>query len=120
MNFPRSFSPHRRRGAQGVHRDHLRCLGVLCVSSVKTASACRSSRTFCHTVTRACLLLLFVVALGQFAAAQWVEQMSGTKARLRGVSAVSDKIAWASGAGGTCLKTTDGGATWQLLKVPGA
>jgi photosystem II stability/assembly factor-like uncharacterized protein len=33
---------------------------------------------------------------------------------------VSDKVAWAGGAGGTCLKTTDGGATWQQLKVPGA
>ncbi|MDQ3009420.1 MAG: YCF48-related protein [Acidobacteriota bacterium] len=52
--------------------------------------------------------------------AQWVEQSSGVKARLRAISAVSDKVAWASGAGGTCLKTIDGGATWQLMKVPGA
>jgi len=67
------------------------------------------------------LFLLFIIGLVcPFAAAQWIEQSSGTKARLRGVSAVSDKIAWASGANGTCLKTTDGGATWQTLKVPGA
>ena len=66
------------------------------------------------------LFLLFVGTLSQLAAAQWVEQSSGVKARLRAVSAVSDKVAWASGAGGTCLKTTDGGATWQLMKVPGA
>lgn len=52
--------------------------------------------------------------------AQWGEQTSGTTARLRGVSAVSDKVAWASGANGTCLRTVDGGATWQTLKVPGA
>lgn len=67
------------------------------------------------------LLLLFIIgAVSPLVAAQWIEQSSGTQARLRGVSAVSDKIAWASGANGTCLKTTDGGATWQLLKVPGA
>ncbi|HMX28701.1 MAG TPA: hypothetical protein PKC13_24155, partial [Blastocatellia bacterium] len=58
--------------------------------------------------------------LGLAAEPHWVEQTSGTTARLRGVSAVSDKIAWASGANGTCLRTMDGGATWQLLKVPGA
>jgi len=66
------------------------------------------------------LLLLFVGSFCQHAVAQWVEQSSGVKVRLRAVSAVSDKVAWASGANGTCLKTTDGGATWQLMKVPGA
>ncbi len=37
---------------------------------------------------------------------------------MRGVSAVSGKIAWASGSNGTCLRTTDGGASWQALTVP--
>ncbi len=32
---------------------------------------------------------------------------------------MSERVAWASGANGTCLRTTDGGATWQSLKVPG-
>lgn len=41
-------------------------------------------------------------------------------ARLRGVSAVSDTTAWASGTNGTVLRTTDGGATWQLVRVPAA
>jgi photosystem II stability/assembly factor-like uncharacterized protein len=50
----------------------------------------------------------------------WQEQASGVTARLRGVSAVSDTVAWASGAGGTVLRTTDGGATWQVRPVPGA
>jgi photosystem II stability/assembly factor-like uncharacterized protein len=47
-------------------------------------------------------------------------QTSGTTARLRGVSAVSAKVAWASGSNGTYLKTIDGGATWQAATVPGA
>jgi photosystem II stability/assembly factor-like uncharacterized protein len=36
---------------------------------------------------------------------------------LRGVSAVSDRVAWASGADSTVLRTTDGGASWKKLKV---
>src|SRR5258706_9044132 len=50
----------------------------------------------------------------------WTPQTSNTTASLRGVSAISDKIVWASGTGGTYLKTTDGGANWQAAKVPGA
>ena len=71
-----------------------------------------------------CLKISFALLLigvgGQIVMAQWSEQVSGTKARLRGVSAVNDKIAWASGAQGTYLKTIDGGATWQAATVPGA
>jgi len=52
--------------------------------------------------------------------ARWEPQTSGVTARLRGVSAVSDRVAWASGAGGTVLRTTDGGAAWQKLVVPDA
>lgn len=50
----------------------------------------------------------------------WVVQASGTKAGLRGVSAVDERTAWASGTGGTVLRTLDGGATWSLRPVPGA
>jgi photosystem II stability/assembly factor-like uncharacterized protein len=48
----------------------------------------------------------------------WTAQSSGVTARLRGVSAVSDLVAWASGSGGTIIRTADGGATWQALTVP--
>jgi photosystem II stability/assembly factor-like uncharacterized protein len=51
---------------------------------------------------------------------QWVPQSSGTTARLRGVSAVSGTVAWASGSNGVYLKTTDGGANWRAATVPGA
>lgn len=50
----------------------------------------------------------------------WTDQPSGVGARLRGISAVSDQVAWASGSGGTVLRTTDGGSTWRALKVAGA
>lgn len=51
--------------------------------------------------------------------AQWIAQESTTKARLRGVSAVSAKVAWASGANGTILRTVDGGLTWTPRPVAG-
>lgn len=40
--------------------------------------------------------------------------------RLRGLSAVDENIAWASGREGTVLRTTDAGKTWSVFKVPGA
>ncbi|MEN6559510.1 MAG: oxidoreductase [Acidobacteriota bacterium] len=53
-------------------------------------------------------------------AVSWVVQASGAAANLRGVSAVDDRTAWASGSNGTVLRTLDGGATWALIPVPGA
>jgi photosystem II stability/assembly factor-like uncharacterized protein len=44
-------------------------------------------------------------------------QTSGVNVRLRGVSAVNERVAWASGAGATVLRTVDGGAMWQKLNV---
>jgi photosystem II stability/assembly factor-like uncharacterized protein len=54
------------------------------------------------------------------AAQQWIKQTVDTKASLRGLSVVNDRIVWASGTGGTVIKTTDGGATWKVMIVPGA
>ena len=51
---------------------------------------------------------------------RWEEQRSGTAARLRGVSAVDEKVVWASGSNGTVVKTVDGGLHWQATVVPGA
>ncbi len=47
-------------------------------------------------------------------------QNTGTHASLRGLSVVNDKLVWASGTGGTYLRTTDGGRTWAARQVPGA
>mgnify|MGYP001012204817 CR=1 FL=1 len=63
----------------------------------------------------AALLLLPVAAQ-----AQWQTQTSHTNASLRGLCAVSDKVAWASGTQGTFLRTVDGGQTWQVGHVPDA
>jgi photosystem II stability/assembly factor-like uncharacterized protein len=52
--------------------------------------------------------------------AQWIKQSVNITASLRGLSVVNTKIVWASGTGGTFLKTTDGGKTWKVGTVPGA
>lgn len=62
------------------------------------------------------LSLLFALP----AIAQWQKQNIGTTASLRGLSVVSDQVIWASGTGGTFLRTTDGGKTWKKGTVPDA
>src|SRR5271163_4495136 len=61
-------------------------------------------------------LILTAIAYAQ----SWTPQLSGTNASLRAVSAVSATVIWASGSGGTFLRTTDGGAHWRAGKLPGA
>ena len=48
------------------------------------------------------------------------EQTSGTTALLIAISPVNDNVAWAAGAAGTYVRTTNGGTTWTAAKVPGA
>jgi photosystem II stability/assembly factor-like uncharacterized protein len=68
-------------------------------------------------------LALLVIAIGVSATLlaavtlRWTAQTSGGAASLRGVSAVSDSVAWASGSGSTVLRTADGGKTWQPQTV---
>lgn len=68
--------------------------------------------------------LVLTSALALFAATAappaWTPQASGVTARFRGVSAVNDRVVWASGANGTIVRTADGGRTWQKLAVTGA
>jgi photosystem II stability/assembly factor-like uncharacterized protein len=47
-------------------------------------------------------------------------QNSKTDVQLRGISAVSSKVAWASGAKGTVLRTVDGGENWETLVIAGS
>jgi photosystem II stability/assembly factor-like uncharacterized protein len=54
------------------------------------------------------------------APAVWQMQESGTTAGLRGIDSADGTVAWASGTGGTVLKTVDGGAHWARCAVPGA
>lgn len=50
----------------------------------------------------------------------WPEFDTGSVASLRGISAVSEHVAWASGSGGTVLRTVDGGQTWQDASIVAA
>jgi len=59
-------------------------------------------------------------ALSFAQASAWQMQDSGTTAGLRGIDAVSERVAWASGTAGTVLRTADGGAHWQKCAVPDA
>lgn len=49
----------------------------------------------------------------------WSEIQTPVKASLRGLSPVSDLVCWASGTGGTWLKTTDGGKSWTNGVIAG-
>lgn len=65
----------------------------------------------------AALLVAATVAV-QTPAPRWQTQTSGVTMRLRSVSGVSARVAWASGASGTLLRTADGGNTWTKLSTP--
>lgn len=62
----------------------------------------------------------YLISALSVCAQNWVAQASGVTASLRGVCAVDASVVWASGAGGTVLRTVDGGATWRAAVVPGA
>jgi photosystem II stability/assembly factor-like uncharacterized protein len=66
------------------------------------------------------ILILMIFAAVSIAAAQWQKQTIDTKASLRGLSVVNEKVIWASGTGGTYLRTIDGGKNWKVGKVPDA
>lgn len=50
--------------------------------------------------------------------AQWDLERSGVTESLRGVSAASGNVAWASGTHGTVLRTEDGGHVWRRCATP--
>ena len=61
-------------------------------------------------------LLMFVSTIN----AQWQKQDVKTDASFRGLDVVSENVIWASGTGGTFIRTTDGGKNWTVGKVPDA
>ena len=62
--------------------------------------------------------LLATLVLAVSAHAQFALQDSHTTASLRGIDTAGPEIAWASGSGGTVLRTTDGGTNWQRCATP--
>jgi photosystem II stability/assembly factor-like uncharacterized protein len=62
------------------------------------------------------LVLCFAVCVG----AQWQKVEVQTDASFRGLDVVSEKVIWASGTGGTIIRTIDGGTNWDVIKVKGA
>ncbi len=66
------------------------------------------------------LLIVLISAFFSTTEAQWIKQNVDTKASLRGLSVVSENVVWASGTGGTFLRTIDGGANWKVGQVAGA
>ena len=52
--------------------------------------------------------------------AVWHMQDTGTTAGLRGIDSVDGTVAWASGTGGTVLRTVDGGQHWTRCATPDA
>lgn len=66
----------------------------------------------------ALLLLALVLPAAANIHAQWKIQDSHTTASLRGIHALGNGVAWASGTQGTVLHTTDDGTTWQTCTTP--
>lgn len=69
--------------------------------------------------SKICLVPL-LLTLAAWAQVTRHTQPSHTTEDLRGVSAVSTQVAWASGTHGTYLRTVDGGRTWVPAQVPDA
>jgi photosystem II stability/assembly factor-like uncharacterized protein len=70
--------------------------------------------------TKFLLAVFAVLFFGLTITAQWQKQNINTKASLRGLSVVNEKVIWTSGTGGTFLRTIDGGKNWTIGKVPDA
>ncbi len=67
--------------------------------------------------------IVFILAFFLFVStsfAQWQKIDVKTDASFRGLDVVSEKVVWASGTGGTVIRTVDGGKNWDVIKVPGA
>jgi photosystem II stability/assembly factor-like uncharacterized protein len=67
---------------------------------------------------RIAILLLISLIVVPISYGQWAIQDSKSTADLRGVDSVGNGVAWASGSGGTVLRTTDAGKTWTRCTTP--
>ena len=65
------------------------------------------------------LVCLCLIKTGRAQAQELIELKTGTKAHLRGLSVVNDRMIWASGTGGQVGRSTDGGESWTWRIIPG-
>ena len=72
------------------------------------------------TWSAALALVAGVLAAHPARAQGWQLVDAPTRTSLRGLSTPSEGVVWVSGARGTVARSIDGGATWQLVSVPGA
>jgi photosystem II stability/assembly factor-like uncharacterized protein len=70
--------------------------------------------TVCGLIT----LVLIIPLLAQAHSGPWEMETSNSTAGLRGVHAVGAETVWASGTGGTVLRSQDGGHDWQTCATP--
>lgn len=76
-------------------------------------------RTLAQLLALAFALNLTGCQLPDLGSARWTQLATGTESHFRGLHVVDDETVWASGSAGTILRTTDGGASFQIRKVPG-
>src|ERR1019366_8973235 len=72
----------------------------------------------CSRMSRLAFFVVFLFAGLSSTHAQWQIEESHTAADLRGIHALGNGIAWASGSEGTVLRTTDSGVHWQRCATP--
>ena len=67
---------------------------------------------------RPAILISFLFATLTCAHGQWTLQEAHTTADLRGIHSLGNGVAWASGTGGTVLRTTNDGKDWHRCATP--
>ena len=61
-----------------------------------------------------------LILMSVSANAQWLKQRVNTSSGFRGLSVVDKNVVWASGTGGTVIRTVDAGKSWSVIQVPDA
>jgi photosystem II stability/assembly factor-like uncharacterized protein len=69
------------------------------------------------TIVAAAVLIADLSGIRAGRAPEWTLVATGVTAPLRGITAPSARVIWASGAGGTVIRSADGGATWSRLEI---
>ncbi len=71
-------------------------------------------------LTKFFILIITISLFNNLTYSQWVQTTSGTSNFLTSVQCITNTINYAAGFGGTVLKSTNSGQTWQTLTSPSA